>query len=56
MTHPSENEVQQDTEEIKSSLWKCICSWEFVIAIFATVIIYKIIDMVVLYLRVKIGK
>lgn len=52
MTHPSKEEVEQDNKQIR----RVIFSWEFVIALFTTLVIYKIIDMVILYMRVKFGK
>ncbi len=46
MTHPSKEEVEQDTRNIKN----IILSWPFVIAILTTVLAYSIINEIIIWI------
>jgi len=45
MTYPPQDEYK------KISVWNTIVSWEFVIAIFATIVVYSILDKILLGIR-----
>ena len=51
MTHPSKEEVEQDTINIKNKLTNIILSWPFVIAILTTLITYSIINELIIWLE-----